>query len=157
MSDNHAHAHDDGKVHAHISSLPFMVAIFGTLIFLTFVTVKVSYFDFGSANTAIAMLIATLKASLVAVFFMHLKYEKRFYSFIFVMSFVFLGVMFFLTLDDISTRGTVDPDNMVRTLERTGAQAPGGFVQFVAPVPAAGAHGAEPAAHGAATPAPAHH
>jgi cytochrome c oxidase subunit 4 len=126
MSD-HSHAHDDGKVHAHVSPFLFMVAIFGALVVLTVVTVAASRFDFGSANTIIAVLIATAKAALVATFFMHLKYDKGFHALIFVMSFVFLGVFLLITLEDVDTRGRVDNASTVRMHERRGEQAPGGF------------------------------
>ncbi len=90
---SHDHSgHDDGRVHAHITPFPFLVAIFMTLVALTVITVAASYVDFGSGNTVIAVLIATVKASLVAVFFMHLRHDKPFHSFVFVMAFVFLEV-----------------------------------------------------------------
>lgn len=151
-TESHDHGHDDGAVHAHVSNLGFMVGIFCTLLVLTVVTVRVSYFDFGSANTAIAIAIATVKASLVATFFMHLKYDKGFHTFIFIMAFVFLGVMLFFCLDDLETRGKVDVDNMVRIQERTGLQAPGGFVQFIDDA-GVGTHST---GHGSAAPAAAH-
>jgi cytochrome c oxidase subunit 4 len=157
-SHGHDHAHDDGAVHAHISKMGFLVAIFLCLIVLTFITVKASYYDFGSANTAIAIAIATVKASLVATFFMHLKYDKGFHSLIFVMAFVFLGVMLFFCLDDIETRGRVDVDNMVRIQERTGLQAPGGFVQFVDDAGAGhGEHAGQTGGHNSAAPSTAAH
>jgi cytochrome c oxidase subunit 4 len=126
MSD-HSHAHDDGKVHAHVSSFFFLCAVFAALIVLTVITVAASRFDFGSANTIIAVLIATAKATLVATFFMHLKYDKGFHALVFIMSFVFLGVFLFITLEDLDTRGRVNPDSTVRVLERRGENAPGGF------------------------------
>ena len=45
------------------------------LMFLTVVTVGAAQFDFGSLNIPIAMLIASIKAGVVALHFMHLKYE----------------------------------------------------------------------------------
>ena len=48
------------------------------LMFLTVVTVGVAQFDFGSLNIPIAMLIASIKAGVVALHFMHLKYDKLF-------------------------------------------------------------------------------
>ena len=48
---DHGHGHDDGAVHAHISSVPFMGAIFAALIVLTVVTVAVSRVDLGPANS----------------------------------------------------------------------------------------------------------
>lgn len=144
------HAHDDGKVHAHVSPVLFMVAVFGALIFLTVLTVAVSYVDLGPANNIVAVGIATLKAALVATFFMHLWWDKPFHAMVFVAAFVFLGVFIVLTLGDINTRGIVDRANMVRTLDSTGQLAPGGL-QIPAPAPpppgAAPAAGAAPAHH----------
>ena len=65
-------------MHAHVSSAQFYWGIFGALVFLTFLTVLVSYYDFGSANIVIAMAIATAKAGLVATFFMHLRHDNLF-------------------------------------------------------------------------------
>ena len=62
---------------------------------------KVSYYDFGSANIVIAMLIATMKASLVAAFFMHLRHDKLFNTLAFLAAFLFLGIFILLTYDDI--------------------------------------------------------
>jgi cytochrome c oxidase subunit 4 len=122
----HGHGHpDDGRVHAHVSRWQFLVGVFGALIFLTFITVYVSYFDFGAANTFIAVLVATMKATLVALFFMHLRYDKPFHGIIFVMAFVFLGLLLLLSWDDLSTRGRIDDTNGVRVLPRTGEFAPG--------------------------------
>jgi len=57
---------------------PNYVGIFSTLLALTIVTIGISRINLGSANnTAIAMLVATFKASLVMLYFMHLKFEKR--------------------------------------------------------------------------------
>lgn len=57
------------------------------------VTVAVSYVDLGPANTFVAILVATMKAGLVAAFFMHLRYDHPFNAIIFVMSFLFLGLL----------------------------------------------------------------
>ena len=122
----HAH-HDDGKVHAHVAPALFYWGIFAALIVLTFITVAVSYVDFGSANTVIAMLVATIKATLVASFFMHLSHDKPFNSIILVMSFVFLGIFIFLTDQDLSTRNNVDDANGSHRLVKTGEVAPARF------------------------------
>ncbi len=53
------------------------VAVWGGLIVLTGATVGVSYIDLGILNVVVALLIASAKASLVALFFMHLKSENR--------------------------------------------------------------------------------
>jgi len=51
--------------------------IYFALVVLTIVTVLVSYVDLGLMNVVVALLIASVKASLVALFFMHLKGEDR--------------------------------------------------------------------------------
>jgi cytochrome c oxidase subunit 4 len=89
--------------------------------------VKVSYYDFGSANTIIALLIATMKASLVAAFFMHLRHDKLFNTFAFLSAFLFLGIFLLLTSDDLFKRGRTDDANGTRFVPRTGELAPGGF------------------------------
>src|SRR5580692_205313 len=131
MSTEHAHAEhdhpDDGRVHVHIATARFYWGIFGALVVLTLLTVKVSYYDFGSANILIALLIATMKAGLVATFFMHLRHDSLFNTLAFISAFLFLSVFIMLTNDDLGRRaqvdwvygGTVDP--------RTGLAAPGGM------------------------------
>jgi cytochrome c oxidase subunit IV len=127
MSAEHSHdAHDDGNVHVHISSTPFYIGIFGALILLTFATVKVSYYDFGSANIIIAMLIATMKASLVAAFFMHLRYDQLFNTLAFLAAFLFLGIFILLTYDDMGKRGRIDNAYGTHVFAPTGVAAAGG-------------------------------
>lgn len=146
--DEHGHAHDDGAVHAHVSPVLFMIGIFATLIFLTVVTVAVSYVDLGSANTLVAVIVATMKAGIVAAFFMHLRYDHPFNAIIFVLSFLFLGLLMVFTVEDINSRGYIDRENGTQRYERTGERAPGGLVTPAAPAehtPAA--HGNAPAEH----------
>jgi cytochrome c oxidase subunit 4 len=125
----HAHAHhgaDDGAVHVHIASSQFYWGIFAALIFLTIATVRVSYYDFGAANIIIAVVIATMKASLVAAFFMHLRHDKLFNTIAFLASFLFLAIFILLTYDDLGNRARVDNDYGGRIELRTGQPAPGG-------------------------------
>ena len=53
------------------------VAVWGALIVLTAVTVLVSYADLGVMNVVVAFFVASVKASLVALYFMHLRHEDR--------------------------------------------------------------------------------
>lgn len=53
------------------------IIVWLALLVLTVVTWLVSYLNLGMMNVAVAMLIASLKASLVALFFMHLRHENR--------------------------------------------------------------------------------
>lgn len=52
-------------------------AVWGALIVLTTMTVLVSYVHLGMMNVVVALIIASLKASLVAIYFMHLQYASR--------------------------------------------------------------------------------
>jgi cytochrome c oxidase subunit 4 len=144
--DEHAHL-DDGAVHAHISGFGFLVGIFAALIVCTVLTVAVSYVDLGSANLVVAVIIATIKASLVSVFFMHLRHDKPFHSVIFVAAFVFLGVFLLYTTNDLNTRGDVDLNSGGHVYARTGAAAPGGIVVPPPPSPAELAHHIEEVEH----------
>jgi cytochrome c oxidase subunit 4 len=55
--------------------LPVLFGVLSTLLAMTFVTVAVSWHNFGRLNIWIALGIAVFKASLVLLFFMHLKYD----------------------------------------------------------------------------------
>ena len=61
----------------HDSGIRTYIVVWGALIVLTAVTVAVSYVHLGLMNVVVALLIASVKASLVALFFMHLRYENR--------------------------------------------------------------------------------
>lgn len=79
--------HDDHAEHgiSHVASAKVLLATGGSLLFLTLVTVLATKVDFGpSINLAFAMLIAVIKATLVVLFFMHLKYDKIFHTVVFM-------------------------------------------------------------------------
>ncbi|MCB9523561.1 MAG: cytochrome C oxidase subunit IV family protein [Myxococcales bacterium] len=107
MSAEHT-AHGEGH-HHHITPLSHYFAVFGALLVLTAVTVWIAQFHFGAANTLIAMLVATIKASLVALIFMHLLYDDRLNSLTFLFGLLFVALFFIFTLTDVYTRGFIDP------------------------------------------------
>ena len=74
------------------------------LLFLTVLTVAVAQIDFGGFNALIAMLIATIKGSLVLLYFMHLKYDNKFYWVIFGSGVFFLALLFILIQVDVVSR-----------------------------------------------------
>lgn len=112
MSSTTAHddSHDleDEAGDHHVDPMWLYLGVFGGLLVLTVVTVAASYVDFGSANTIIAVLIASMKAFLVAFFFMHLRHDKPFHSIVFVAGLLFLSFLFLFTLLDMDTRNDVD-------------------------------------------------
>jgi cytochrome c oxidase subunit 4 len=85
---------------AHVVDARVLVAVFAGLIVLTVITVAVSYFDFGAMNLFVAMGVATLKAALVALWFMHLRYDNPFHAFLFLVAVVFLGLFLSITMLD---------------------------------------------------------
>jgi cytochrome c oxidase subunit 4 len=90
----HDDHHDDHHGISHVASVKVLLGTGGTLLFLTIVTVLATKIDFGSSmNLALAMFIAVIKATLVVLFFMHLKYDKVFHSVIF-MSAVLAAALF---------------------------------------------------------------
>ena len=101
--------HDDTHDHHHITPLKIYHGIFGALLVLTVVTVWIAQFDFGVANTFIAMFVASIKASLVALFFMHLLHDERLNLITFGFGLLFVCLFFLFPLLDISSRAYVDP------------------------------------------------
>ena len=67
--------HGDHDEVGHVVPEGFFWQIFGALFVLTLITVAAAFQDFGMLNMVVAMGIASVKAGLVALFFMHLKYE----------------------------------------------------------------------------------
>jgi len=89
----------------HVSPKSTYYAIFGALMVLTAVTVGASMVNLGSLNFPVAISIAIVKATLVILFFMHVKYSSRLTKMVVGMSFFFLAIMFGLTLTDYMSRG----------------------------------------------------
>ncbi len=70
-----AHTNENRPEVGHVVPLKLLGAVIATLMVLTWVTVAVTWVDLGSFNLWIAMGIALVKASLVALFFMHLRWD----------------------------------------------------------------------------------
>ena len=99
----------------HILPTWLYLSVGVVLLILTATTVAVSLVDFkaligiGHLNIVIAMLIASLKAALVGLFFMHLLYDNKLFMIIFCVAVLFLGIFAGLTLFDTLRRGDVSP------------------------------------------------
>ncbi len=115
--------------HAHpVTSPKTYGLVLLALLVLTVITVQASYFDFGPWNTVVALIIASAKGSLVALFFMHLRHDK-FNAVIFVGGLLFLAIFLIWTLFDISTRQTVLPSNLKTPVEEFPGAPLGGPVR----------------------------
>lgn len=84
----------------HVVDFKILLGIWLILMFLTFITVAATWIDMGALNLWLAMGIATVKASLVALYFMHLRYDNPFNSIVIVVSFLFVMLFIGLALMD---------------------------------------------------------
>ena len=116
-TDPHAgtHAPDPGEVHFtnpmhkhHVCDPKTFMGILAALLVLTFVTVAVSWFDFGGANMWIAMAVSSIKASLVISVFMHMIWDTTINRIFFLSSFLFLGLLFLFAFADLFARGDME-------------------------------------------------
>ena len=100
----HAHStesqHREGYDFAHPFPVWGLLAVFAALTLLTIITVAQASFDLGNLDVAVTMVIATIKATLVMLFFMHLAFDKPFHLIIFLSSFVFVALFIIFTLSD---------------------------------------------------------
>jgi cytochrome c oxidase subunit 4 len=118
----------------HISPKSSYYTIFGALMVLTAVTVAVAFVNLGAFNFPVALGIAITKATLVVLFFMHVKYSSQLTKMFVAMAFFFLAILFGLTMTDYLSRGLRNYPG--------GAGGPGYGVRTAAPV---GGTGREPA------------
>jgi caa(3)-type oxidase subunit IV len=102
-----AHGNQSGGLHHHSLSDKTAITVGLTLFFLTILTVAVAQVDLGPINFLVAMLVATIKASLVISFFMGLKSEPRLNAVMFLSSVIFFGIFVGLTASDLFMRGDV--------------------------------------------------
>ncbi len=101
-ADTHAHAdghHHDGEF-AHPAPLSMLFAVFFALLALTVLTVWQSTLDIGAAELWITLFIATVKAGLVILFFMHLLWDKPLNAIFFLSSIIFVALFLGFTLMD---------------------------------------------------------
>lgn len=93
----------------HIVPLKIYFLIFGALLFGTFITVAIAFFDLGFLNTPVALIIALVKASLVILYFMHVKYSHKLVGLYAFAGFFWLIIMLAMTMQDYYTRGWQEP------------------------------------------------
>jgi cytochrome c oxidase subunit IV len=92
----------------HISSIQTNITVFVALLVLLFATVGAAHLPLGPLHFPTAMTIAAVKAVLIILFFMHVKYSHRLTGVISVASFLWLGIMITLTLSDYLSRGWLE-------------------------------------------------
>lgn len=93
MSSQPAHGGHGDDAAPHVLPASVLLGTAGALLVLTIATVAVSRIDLGAFNVVVALAVACFKATLVAMFFMHLKYEGRFKAVVFATA-LFFAVLF---------------------------------------------------------------
>jgi cytochrome c oxidase subunit 4 len=92
-------------VSEHISTLGSSVAIWLALLAGTAITVAAANIDLGPFNIIVALTIATIKATLVVLFFMHVKYtHEKLTGLVIVSAIFFLFILLALSMADYATR-----------------------------------------------------
>lgn len=92
----------------HVISSKLYWGIWAALICLTVITASVAFIDLGPLNTVVALVIATLKALLVVLFFMHVKYtSEKLTKTVIIAAMFWLVLLLLLSLADYSTRGMI--------------------------------------------------
>ena len=89
---------------AHVIPTRVYYTIFAILMVCTGLTVWIAFLDLGPINTIAALGIAVFKATLVVLFFMHVKYSTRLTWAVVLGSVFWLGILLALTMTDYLTR-----------------------------------------------------
>jgi cytochrome c oxidase subunit 4 len=89
---------------SHILPKRVYYTIYAILMFCTYLTVQIAFFDLGAMNTVAALAIAVFKASLVVLFFMHVKYSPKLTWAVVIGSVFWLGILLAMTMTDYLTR-----------------------------------------------------
>jgi cytochrome c oxidase subunit 4 len=90
---------------AHVVPPRVYYTIFAILLALTAVTVAVSFVNLGQLNTVVALGIACVKAGLVILYFMHVRYGTGLTWLVVAAGFAWLGILLAFTMADVVTRG----------------------------------------------------
>jgi cytochrome c oxidase subunit 4 len=91
--------------HSESSSLTTYFAVWAALLVGTYITYKAAFLDLGRFNAAVALVIATTKALLVALFFMHLKgASEKLLKLVVISTIFFLFILLALAMADYGTR-----------------------------------------------------
>jgi cytochrome c oxidase subunit IV len=112
--DAHAAHLEPEEYHEHHVPRGTYYAIFLALMGLTAATVGLAFVDLGSFNVTVALAVAVAKATLVVMFFMHVKYSSPLIKLVVLSAIVWLGFLLFITLSDYLTRGWLMAPPIVR-------------------------------------------
>ncbi|MFN7976165.1 MAG: cytochrome C oxidase subunit IV family protein [Acidobacteriota bacterium] len=92
------------KSDVHVEPVLLYLGVFGALLVLTGVTIGAASVDLGPFNTLVALAIASTKAALVILFFMHVRHATRLTKLVVAGAFLWLFILLALTMGDYLTR-----------------------------------------------------
>jgi cytochrome c oxidase subunit IV len=95
----------DYRMREHVVPVKVYVAVFVTLLVMTAATTAISSMDLGPWNTVVALGIAFFKATLVVLFFMHVKYSPRLTQMVILAGLFWLAMLLLITFSDFASRG----------------------------------------------------
>ena len=125
---SHDHGHGHGEPHPLVGHLVPYSTLFATgaaLIVLTIITVAARYVDLGEANIYLAIGIAVVKATLVSLFFMHLRWDRPFNLMVLVGSMLFVVLMLVFCMMDVGQNmPTENKGNPAKVQQYLDANAP---------------------------------
>ena len=84
----------------HVASVKLLLGVWVALMFGTWITVSASNVDLGFLNIWVGLAIATGKAVLVGLYYMHLRWDKPFNAFVFLAAFLFLFIFIGIAMMD---------------------------------------------------------
>lgn len=97
----HAPATGDAHSAVHIVPVRLLAGVLAALLILTGLTVAATALKLGALNIWLALLIATVKAALVILYFMHLRYDRPFHAVVLIGALFFVGVFISLAMLDV--------------------------------------------------------
>ena len=109
----HAHPHTHAHSSVHVTPLKVYIGIFLALMVLTVITVLAAYVDLGALNTIVALAIAGFKATLVVLYFMHVRHASRLTKLIVGTGLFFLAILLGQTFIDYASRMWVNPPELL--------------------------------------------
>jgi cytochrome c oxidase subunit 4 len=130
----HAHSHEPHPEVGHVVPVRYLVGAGLALLVLTVVTVAVRYVDLGEFNMPLAIGIAVVKATIVALIFMHLRWDRPFNLLVLIGSIIFVLLLIaFASMDVHQYESTLFDGNAPDAQATLDANAPGAPVAQVKP------------------------
>ena len=123
---HHAHGDEAHPEVGHVVPVRYLYAAGLALLVLTVVTVAVRYVDLGEANMPVALGIALVKATIVALIFMHLRWDRPFNLLVLIGSIIFVLLLIaFASMDVHQYEATIFGGNAPEAQATLDANAPG--------------------------------